>query len=115
MLATNKELNTLIKIEHLIMSENRVKMFKSLDKKGKCCFNDELITRDDIIDYYNFIEKIIKKKQDKANKQNEWNKKNIEYDRITNKITYYKKKNNNEKVDYWREQLELYKQNKGVK
>lgn len=114
MLATNKELDVLIKIEHLIMSENRVKMFEMLDKEGKCYFNDELITTDDINNYYNFIDNIIKKKKEKAQKQNEWNKKNIEYDRITNKITYYKKKNNNEKVDYWREQLELYKQNKGV-
>ena len=66
----NEELETMIKIEHLIISESNAKMFRDLKKKGKCYFNDEEITTDDISKYWNLIEHLIQRR--KANRDKTW-------------------------------------------
>lgn len=71
MYITNEDLETMIKIEHLLFSSKRTKMFKDLDKNGKCYFNEEEITTEDLARYWNCIERLIitRDKKNKINSQ----------------------------------------------
>lgn len=96
MYITNEDLDNMIKIEHLILSKNRVEMFKDLTKNGKCYFNDEEITTEDLARYWNCIERLIIKR-DKKNKINsqrmaEKRKNNPFYGRSKQEIERIKRK-----------------------
>lgn len=108
----NEDLEIMIKIEYLIMSENRQKMIKELDKKGTCYFNDIEITTDDINRYWNIIEEIKKEKSIRNEKQKVWNKNNHTFHRITNNISNNRVHGNLEKMEYWKEELRKYKESK---
>ena len=62
--------------------------------------------------YSKMVERFIGTKKNIANKQNNWNKENREYHRITNNISYAKKRGNKEKEIYWRNKLEEFKKEK---
>lgn len=108
----NEDLDILVKIEHLIMSTDRVKLFKDLDKKGKCFFNDEEITNDDINTYWNIVDRYFKVRDNSRTKARQFNKDNAEYHRLN--VNYYaaKKKNNKERMEYYAKKIEEYKKNK---
>ena len=86
---TNEDMITLKQIEKMLKGENVEALY--------------------LTKYKQLISKIELHKKQHASKQNEWNKNNKEYHRITNKITYYKKSGNKEKEEYWREKLAEYK------
>jgi hypothetical protein len=90
MIITNEDIKVLEDIKDLIHGS-----------KG----NIEIIEK-----YDNLVNNFKKQKKEHANKQNAWNKNNKEYHNITNKITYYKSKNDDEKVEYWRKKLAEYKE-----
>ena len=62
---TNDDLEVMIKMEHLLFSESNKTMFRDLKERGKCYFNDEEITIDDLSKYYNLIDKLIIKRKEK--------------------------------------------------
>lgn len=96
---TNKEL-ALIK-----------KVYKNIHKNSNEILNskkDWNITLEDINELDIFIKRIKQMKQSKAEKQANFNKTHIEHHRITNKISYYLKTGNQEKVEFWREELRKY-------
>lgn len=108
----NEELEILVKVEHLIMSSKRVEMFKELDETGKCYFNDEEITNEDINTYWNIVDRLLKTKDVCREKAKQFNKDNAEYHRLN--VNYYaaKKKNNKERMEYYAKKLEEYKERK---
>lgn len=89
---TNKDIKIMVDVEEL------------LHKKIETEEEGELWTQ-----YWNVVERMIAKKKEIANKQNNWNKNNRAYHNITNKISYYKSKNNGAKVEELRKELEALK------
>ena len=60
--------------------------------------------------YWKLVERFINDKKQQASKQNQWNKENKVYHRITNNITYHKARGNKEQLEYWRNKLKEYKE-----
>lgn len=89
---TNKDIKIMVDVEEL------------LHKKIETEEEGELWTQ-----YWNVVERMIAKKKEIAKKQNNWNKNNRAYHNITNKISYYKSKNNGAKVEELRKELEALK------
>lgn len=89
-----KDLQTLIKVEHLLYE--KLKETDSLN-------ND--YEYDLWISYYNIVENIINDISKLNKKSNEWNKKNKDYHRIMNNLYDSKKRNNKEKINYWENEL----------
>ena len=96
MYITNDDFKIMVKIEHLIMSEDRAKMIKDLDKKGECYFCEEKITNDDINAYWNILERLCIQnyKKNKINSQRmaEKRKNNPFYGRSKQEIERIKRK-----------------------
>lgn len=115
MFLTKEERAILIKIEYLVMSKNRVKMMKDLDKKGVCYFDDEEITSNDINTYWNIIEKKLQAYDKLKAKSRNYNANNKYYHNLKNKYYYAKKKNNIDLIKQYEEEIAEYKKNKGVK
>lgn len=111
----NEDLDTLVKVEHLIMSTNRVEMFKELDETGKCFFNDEEITNDDINTYWNIVDRFHKTRDVYREKARKFNKDNAEYHRLN--VNYYaaKKKNDKDRMEFYAKKMEEYKKNRTEK
>lgn len=87
------------------------KVYKNICKNSNEILNNNKewnITLENIKKLGDFIKTVQKEKQCKAEKQMDFNKTHIEHHRITNKISYYLKKGNQEKVDFWREELRKY-------
>ena len=113
MFLTKEERAILIKIEYLVMSKNRVKMMKDLDKKGVCYFEDEEITSDDINTYWNIIEKKLQTYDKLKARSRDYNAKNRYYHNLKNKYYYDKKKNKVDLIKQYEKEIEEYKKNKG--
>lgn len=90
---TNKDIKIMVDVEEL------------LHKKIETEEEGELWTQ-----YWNVVERMIAKKKEIANKQNNWNKAHKEYHRITNNITTALRTGNKEKEEYWRNKLKEYKE-----
>lgn len=112
MFLTKEERAILIKIEYLVMSKNRVKMMKDLDKKGVCYFDDEEITSDDINTYWNIIEKKLQAYDKLKAKSRNYNANNKYYHNLMNKYYYAKKKNNAYLIEKYERRIADYKKNK---
>lgn len=108
-MVSNEDLEIMIKIEYLIMSENRLDMIKDLNKNDKCYFNDVEITGDDINKYWNIIDRIKQNKAIRNEKQKIWNKNHKEIHRLNNNISNNRVSGNIEKMKYWQEELKKYK------
>ena len=93
---TNEDIKTMVDVEDLLHSY--------LDRHKKDEQGYDVWLR-----YNTMVEKFIGKKKEIAIKQNEWNKDNREYHNITNRISYYKSKNNGAKVEELRKELETLK------
>ena len=113
MFLTKEERTILIKIEHLIMSENRVKMMQEIDDNGVCYFDEEEITSDDINAYWNIIEKKLQEYDKLKEKSRNYNANNKEYHNLMNKYYYAKKKNNLYLIEKYEKEIEDYKKSKG--
>ena len=109
MFLTKEERAILIKIEHLIMSENRVKMMKDLDNNSVCYFDDEEITNDDINAYWNIIEKKLQQYDKLKEKSRNYNANNKYYHNLMNKYYYAKKKNNAYLIEKYERRIADYK------
>lgn len=96
-IVTNKDIEMLNNIKDIIDKNNII-----TNNEDKNIYND----------YITFIDRLVNIKKQCANKSNAFNKANKEYHRITNNITYARKTNNIEKLTYWRNKLEAYKENK---
>lgn len=109
---TNKELNTMIKMENLIGKFSKEIFGTDSEKEIEVQYIDEkvIITASDFIDYICLIGKLLNEKTERANKANAFNKRNKEYHKIINSISYYKKIGNKEKLKYWQDQLKKYKE-----
>jgi tRNA A37 N6-isopentenylltransferase MiaA len=93
-IVTNKDIEVMVDVEEL------------LHKKVETEEETELWTK-----YWNIVERFIVKKKEIAKRQNNWNKNNREYHRITNNISTNKKSGNKEKEQYWRNKLKEFKEN----
>lgn len=111
-MVSNEDLEIMIKIEYLIMSENRLNMIKELNENGKCYFNDIEINDNDINRYWNIIDMIKKNKATRNEKQKVWNKNHKEIHRLNNNISNNRVSGNIEKMEYWQEELKKYKESK---
>lgn len=109
-MVSNEDLEIMIKIEYLIMSENRLDMIKDLNENDKCYFNDIKITGDDINKYWNIIDRIKQNKAIRNEKQKIWNKNHREIHRLNNNISNNRVSGNIKKMKYWQEELRKYKE-----
>lgn len=111
----NNEIELLIKMENLIGKYSKVIFGEDKDKVHHMKFYDGTeydISNDDFIDFWNLIERCIQAKKERARKQNERNKRDREYHRITNNITNALKNNDKEKLEKYRKQLEEHNNKK---
>lgn len=111
----NSEIELMIKMENIIGKYSKEIFGENKDKIHTIKFYDGTeytISNDDFIDYWNLIEKCIKEKKERARKQNERNKRDMEYHRITNNITNAIKNNDKEKLEKYRKQLEEHNNKK---
>ena len=109
---TNKDLETLIKIENLVGIKNKELLGVDNDKEVVIKWYDNsetVVNASDFIDYMNIVEKIINDKKKCAEKSNRYNKEHKEYHRIINNICNARKSGNIEKLAYWESKLEDYK------
>ena len=97
-----KDLQVLIKVENLLYE--KLKETNSLDNNYEY---------DLWLSYYNIIENITNDINKLNKKANEWNKKNKDYHRIMNNLYNSKKRNNKEKINYWKNELLKLKESKG--
>ena len=109
---SNKDLETMIKIENLIGVKSK-EIFGVDNVKEvviKWYDNSETIVKaSDFADYMNIVEKIINEKKKCTEKSNKYNKEHKEYHRIINNISNARKSGNIEKLAYWESKLEDYK------
>lgn len=98
-IVTNEDIKVMVDVEELLH-----KKLEDTTPKGEDNEEWEIWTK-----YWNIVERYITTKKKIANKQNNWNKENREYHRITNNISYAKKRDNKEKEIYWRNKLEEFK------
>lgn len=113
----NNEIELLIKMENLIGKYSIVIFGEDKDKVHHMKFYDGTeydISNDDFIDFWNLIERCIQAKKERARKQNERNKKDMEYHRITNNITNAIKNNDQKRIEKYRKQLEEYNKKKKI-
>ena len=96
-IVTNKDIEMLNNIKDIIDKNNII-----TNNKDKNTYNN----------YVLFINRIVDIKKQCANKSNTFNKANKEYHNITNNISQAKKTNNIDRLNYWRNKLEEYKENK---
>ena len=111
----NNEIELLIKMENIIGKYSSVIFGENKDKIHHMKFYDGTeydITNEDFIEFWNFIEKCIQAKKERARKQNERNKKDMVYHRITNNITNAIKNNDQKRLEKYRKELEEYNKKK---
>ena len=109
-ITTKKDIEMLKELESYLFDINKDSMFINGDSF--------MIKKEDVKDekalalylaLYEFVERMIETKKERSRKQNVFNKNNREYHKITNKIWYYRKKKNLEKLKYWQDRLEELK------
>lgn len=105
----NSELETLIKIEHLIIDDDREKLARDITKNGVCKWYDETITEKDIVDYWKLVEKFCAEKDKARIKSRQFNKDHAEYHRLSNNLHNACKQNNKKKIAYYTKKIEQYK------
>lgn len=113
---SNKELETLIKMENLVGKFEKQIFGNDLSKVIKVEWYDGTITEitsDDFQDFLSIIAKQLLLKKEKSQKQNEFNKAHKEYHRITNNISTARKSGNEQKLAFWQSKLQEYKLGKG--
>lgn len=96
----NEDIKVMVEVEELLH-----KKLKETTPVGEDNEEWEIWTK-----YWNIVERYIVTKKAIANRQNNWNKNNKEYHRITNNISASKKSGNKEKEEYWRNKLKEYKE-----
>lgn len=99
-IVTNEDIKVMVDVEELLHKKLEETTPKREDNEEW-----EIWTK-----YWNIVERFIVKKKEIATKQNNWNKNNREYHRITNNISTNKKSGNKEKEEYWRNKLKEYKE-----
>lgn len=111
----NNEIQLLIKMENLIGTHSKIIFGENNDKVHHMKFFDGTeydISNDDFIEFWNLIEKCIQAKKERARKQNERNKRDREYHRITNNITTALKNNDSERLEKYRKKLDEHNNKK---
>lgn len=103
----NEEIQLLIKMENVIGLHLEEIFGKNRDKLVEV--GTQQICYDDFISYLNLIEKCVRVKKERARKQNERNKNDMEYHRITNNITNAIKNNDMKRLEKYRKKLEEHK------
>ncbi len=95
-LITNKDLQIMFKVKDL------------LDSK----INKNNGEHDILVEYLNMIERFVKDKQKQNKKSADYNKKNKEYHNLSNGLYWARRKNNKEKIEYYKNKLEQFKKEK---
>lgn len=111
----NSEIELMIKMENIIGKYSNEIFGENKDKVHTIKFYDGTeytISNEDFIDYWNLIEKCIQAKKERARKQNERNKRDREYHRITNNITTALKNNDSERLEKYRKKLDEHNNKK---
>lgn len=112
MFVKKEDLNIMIKMENIIGMHEKIFWGKNKDKPYIMKIYGETyeITYDDFISFMNIIQKEIENANKRSAKCNEYHKnKGKEYHRIYNNYWGAKKNNDIERMNYWKEQLELLK------
>ena len=104
----NEEIQLLIKMENVIGLHSKEIFGKNKDNVVEV--GTYTISYEDFISFMNLIEKCIQAKKERARKQNERNKQDVAYHRITNNITNARKNNDIKKLEKYQKQLEKHKE-----
>ena len=115
MVLKNADIDLLIKMENIIGINEKYLFGKNNDKK--CTINwydgtQTKVTREDFSDFIALIERALRDKKTASDRSNKYNKRNKEYHRLMGNMCDAKKRGNMEKYDYWKQQLEEYKNSK---
>ena len=103
----NDEIELLIKMENVIGLHSG-EIFGT-DKSNVIEVGTQKISYDDFTSFINFIEKCVQAKKERARKQNERNRNDMEYHRLTNNITNAIKNNDTKRLEKYRKKLEEHK------
>lgn len=104
----NNEIELLIKMENVIGLHSKDIFGKNKDNVVEV--GTYTISYEDFISFMNLIEKCVQAKKERARKQNERNKQDVVYHRITNNITNARKNNDMKKLEKYQKQLEKHKE-----
>lgn len=103
----NDEIELLIKMENVI-GLHSTEIFGT-NKSNVIEIGTQKISYDDFTSFINFIEKCVQAKKERARKQNERNRNDMEYHRLTNNITNAIKNNDTKRLEKYRKKLEEHK------
>ena len=111
MALTNKDINTMIKIENLIGMNERKLFGEDKDTPFKMKWADGTeyeITYDDFTDFICLIEKQIEIKKQSAKTSAEYHRRDPRRHNITNNIANARKRGDKKKLEYWQNEYNKY-------
>lgn len=111
---TNDDLEIMCNVEHLLHKKleetNGIK--DTFEGKEYYYFNENDEEYEIWVKYWNMVERFCQAKDKSREKARNFNKNNAEYHRLSNNLYSARKRNDEERIEYYTKKIKEYKENK---